>query len=164
MANLDSFFKWQEEEAGLYGLKGVVEQFAKALREIGVNIPDSSERGNARILKKGDMSLGVLMHEYTPPDHKGPPVWGILKSQVDLMRTECPSNWGIVLLRGEQTFEFGFWVHGKNFDHLAEGPHSMKDKNGQVIESYRVHQRNLEETSYAKRFRTVEEFRQYAHI
>ncbi len=169
MANLDSFFKLQEEEGGLTGLRGVVvKQFVELLIEAGVSIPSPppwiEENSNTRILKKEAKSVGVLMRGYTPADHKGPPVWGILKSQVDLMRTECPSNWGIVLLRGEQTFEFGFWVDGAHFERLAEGPHGMKDKNGQVIESYRIHQRNLEETSYAKRFRTVEEFRQYAHI
>lgn len=172
-----SFFKFQEEEGGLTGLRGVVvKQFAESLIEAGVSIPSPppwiEENSNARILKKEAKSVGVLMHEYTPADYKGPPVWGILKSQVDLMRKEYSSNWGVVLLRGEQSFEFGFWVDGAHFDRLAEGPHSMKDKNrqvmkdknGQVIESYRIHQRNLEETSYAQRFGTVDEFLNYVDL
>lgn len=167
--DLSSFFKWQEKEGGLTGLRGVVvKQFAEALIEAGVSIPSPpdwiQENSNARILKKEAKSVGVLMHGYTPFDYKGPPVWGILKSQVGRMRKEYSSNWGLVLLRGEQTFEFGFWVDGAHFDRLAEGPHSMKDKNGQVIESYRIHQRNLDETSYAQRFRKVHEFLNYVDL
>ena len=163
-----SFFKFQAAEGGLTGLRGVVvKQFAEALIEAGVSIPSPpdwiQENSNARILKKEAKSVGVLMHVYAPADYKGPPVWGILKSQVDLMRKEYSSHWGVVLLRGEQSFEFGFWVDGEHFDHLAEGPHRT-DINGQDIESYRIHQRNLEETSYAQRFRKVHDFLKYVDL
>lgn len=164
MAGLDSWFKFSEEEAGLGGLKGVVRQFAEALREVGVKIPSTPSwmsNSNARILKKGERNVHVLMHGYTPPDHKGPPFWGILKSHVEKMCKESPGNWGVVLLRGEETFEFGFWVHGEHFETIAESPHTNKDG----YEVYKIHQHRLEENpSYAKRFRTVDEFLQYAYI
>ena len=166
MAGLDSWFKFRKEKAGLSGLKGiVVKQFAEALREADVNIPSPPPgipaNSNTRILKKSGMSVGVLIHEYTPPDHKGPPFWGIAKSQVDLMRKEYPRNWGVVCLRGEETFEFGFWVHGEHFAAIVEDPHTNKDG----YDVYNIYQHRLEEnSSYAKRFGTVEEFLQYAHI
>ena len=153
MGYIESFEKYRE----LGNTSGLVREFLNELRNAGVEI--TPKRGNARILKKGGMSLGVLIHEYTPSDHK-PPVWGIAKSRVDRMRKEPPRNWGVVCLRGQETFEFGFWVHGEHFDSLAEGPYT--DKEG--YESYRIHQRRLEETCYTQRFRTVEEFLKCVHI
>lgn len=165
MAGLDSWFKFREEKAGLSGLKSiVVKQFAESLIEAGVSIPSPppwiEENSNARILKKGQEKVGILVYTYTPSDDKGPPFWGIAKSQVDRMRKEYPRNWGVVCLRGQETFEFGFWVHGEHFDSLAKGPYT--DKEG--YESYRIHQRRLEETWNTQRFRTIEEFLKCVHI
>ncbi|MYJ23017.1 MAG: hypothetical protein F4101_06500 [Nitrospira sp. SB0673_bin_12] len=131
MADLmERFHKLMDEQGGLVGLKGVVKQFAEALTEAGVNIPPPPpgipENSNARILKKGQEKVGVLVHAYTPSDDKGPPFWGISKSQVDRVRKECPRNWGVVCLRGQETFEFGFWVHGEHFDRLTERPYTDK--------------------------------------
>ena len=159
MAGLDSWFKFREEKAGLSGLKGtVVKQFVEALTEADVNIPPPPpgipENSNTRILKKGQEKVGILVYTYTPSDDKGPPFWGIAKSQVDRIRKECPRNWG------QETFEFGFWVHGEHFDSLAKGPYT--DKEG--YESYRIHQHRLEKSSHVQRFVTVSEFLQQAHI
>ena len=164
--DLSSFFKWQEKEGGLTGLKGVcVIPFAQALIEVGVKIPSPppwiSLNGKSRILKKGETSVGVVIREYTPPDSDGPPWWGIGESVVNDMRKELASNWGVVLLRGEKTFESGFWVYGEHFYSIAEGPHLNKTSD----RDYKVHQRTLEENhSLAQRFRTAEEFLICAHI
>ena len=162
MAELDGFFKWKEEQGGLVGLRGVVKQFAEALIEAGVNIPPPlagiPEKSNARILKKEAVSVGALIHEYNPSEDEGHPFWGITKSQVDQMRKEYPSNWGVVLLRGEQT---GFWVHGEHFDRIAEGPYTSR--NG--YEQFKIHQHILEKNRLsARRFGTIPEFLQEALI
>lgn len=63
------------------------------------------------------------------------------------------------MLRGKETFEYGFWVHGEHFETIVD------DTNKDGYEVYKIHQLRLEEnSSYAKRFQTVEEFLQYAHI
>ncbi len=104
---IESFKKY----SGLGNTKNRVGEFLIALKKAGVEV--TSQKGNARILKKEGTSVGVLIHEYTPLDHKGPPFWGIAKSQVERMRQEHPSNWGLscFAVKKPLNMAFGYTVN-----------------------------------------------------
>ena len=76
------------------------------------------------------------------------------------MEKEQGSNWGVIFLlrnRSDTTLDVGFWVDGKNFERVL--PHAP-DQKGQ----YHFSGRDLEDKSYAQRFRTVDEFLQCTHL
>ncbi len=143
----------------------LVDRFKDNLREEGVKIIKRG-RGNSYIAEKEDISIGVLIYEYTPKnDHtKDRGFWGPTQKIVEGMKkvpVETGGNWGMVLLRGklrDPTLDFGFWIHGKNYESVQKHPNpkrSVDNINLQYLEA---------NPHLAEKFLTVQEFFQLSGL
>ena len=139
--------------------EGLVGQFKLDLKKEGVEITQG--RGNSCLLKKGEMSVGVLIYQYTPQnrhtEHKG--FWDVGQQMVERMqreKNECGRDWGVVFLLGtfeEASLNVGFWVTSEDF---------RSDRVKLSLDSsnrYKVNLQDLEDRCLAnEKFSTVGDF------
>ena len=139
--------------------QGLVGQFKLDLKKESVEITQG--KGNACILKKGEVSVAVLIYQYTPqnPHTEDRGFWDVGQKMVEGMqrkKKETGSDWGVVFLLGtfeETTLNVGFWVTSEDF---------IRDRVKLSIDSKRAYKVNLRDFEdkriLSNKFSTVQEF------
>lgn len=145
---------WEDE--------GLVGQFKLDLKKVGVEITETEGNRNSCVLKKGEMSIGVLIYPYTPQnlhtEDKG--LWGVRQQMVERMqreKEEIGRDWGVVFLLGtfkETTLNASFWVTSEDFNR-DRGKLSL-DSTGSEYKVTLQHLKN--DLLPNKEFSTVEDF------
>ncbi len=139
--------------------QGLVGQFKLDLKKEGVEITQGT--GNSCILKKGEVSVAVLIYQYTPQnrhtEHEG--FWGVRQQMVERMQSEkrkTGRDWGVVFLLGtfeETTLNVGFWVTNEDFNR-DRAKLSLDSK-----EEYKVNLQDLEDNCLSnKKFSAIQDF------
>lgn len=139
--------------------QGLVGQFKLDLKHNDVEIEEGT--GNACILKKGEVSVAVLIYQYTPQNRhtEDRGFWDVGQKMVEGMqrkKKETGSDWGVVFLLGtfeETTLNVGFWVTSEDF--IRDRARLSIDSKG----AYKVNLRDFEdERILSKKISTVEDF------
>ena len=142
---------WEEQ--------GLVGQFKLQLKREGVEITEG--KGNSCILKKGDVSVAVLIYQYTPQNRhtEREGFWGVGQNMAERMqreRKETSRDWGVVFLLGtfeETMLNIGFWVTSENFE--RDRTQLSLDAKGE----YKVNLQDLEDNRLLNnKFPTVGDF------
>lgn len=139
--------------------QGLVGQFKLDLKHNDVEIEEG--RGNTCILKKEEVSVAVLIYQYTPQnrhtEYEG--FWGVRQQMVESMQSkkrETGRDWGVVFLLGtfeEATLNVGFWVTSEDFNR-DQAKLSLDSK-----EEYKVNLQDLEDNCLSnKKFSAAEDF------
>ena len=149
---------WEEQ--------GLVGQFKLQLKREGVEITEG--KGNSCILKKGDVSVAVLIYQYTPQERhtEREGFWGVGQNMAERMqreRKETSRDWGVVFLLGtfeETMLNIGFWVTSEDFN--RDRAKLSLDSNGA---EYKVKLQHLKDDHLLNiEFFTVEDFRRLSGL
>lgn len=139
--------------------QGLVGQFKLDLKKEGVEI--TQERGNSCILKKGEVSVAVLVYQYTPQnrhtEYEG--FWDVGQQMFERMqrkKEEIGRDWGVAFLLGtfkETTLNGSFWVTSEDF--RRDRAKLSLDSNNR----YKVNLQDLEDRCLSnEKFSTVGDF------
>ncbi len=160
MANLDRFFELQEEEAGLGNAQGLVCEFLIALKKAGVEVEElrgADPKSNARIVRKGEVSICALLYQYNAPLSQESPIWPeISTALVEKMKKLSATAHGAVFLLGSggETWDRGFWLQIEALRDITK----LKDGRKRYE---KVRLKTLEDNpSHAKPFKGIDSFLQ----
>lgn len=155
-----SALKFFEEEAGLGNAQGLVREFLVALKNAGSEVEELKRAGpdsNARIVKKGKVSICTLLYQYNAPGSQESPIWPeISTALVEKMKKYSATAHGAVFLLGSggETWDCGFWVQIEALRNITE----LKDGKKHYE---KVRLKTLEDNpSHAKPFKSIDSFLQ----